>query len=188
LINLMLLAPLAQSGCTRVAELFHGQHDKAESAASPASAQNPPPAANGGSGMTCSECEHTSHKSNKTSCPDSIRRCETLPGKTAADSPMPNMSKSELCVQILNCFHRTHCAKSFNATDCLCGKGVNPDSCFAGTFEDTTGACRDLVAAGGESKSMQLLAERFSDAMFPIGVADTVLESCDFLACDGACL
>jgi hypothetical protein len=184
--HLVLVTLIAFASCTRPREPFRGQSEP-QTVPQVASAPKPTEAADGGIVMSCAECERVAHKGN-TNCPDSTRRCDSLPGTTAADSPMPNMPRSQLCRQIVDCIHRTHCAKTFNATDCLCGKDVNPDECFAGTFASTTGACKELFAAGGESTSMEILADRFSDPTFAVGVADTVLETCDFQACWRECL
>jgi hypothetical protein len=96
---------------------------------------------------------------------------------------MPNTSKATLCRAIVDCVHQTHCAKSFNFTDCFCGEGANADECFAMPYEMAHGACKELIAAGAESSMTQVIAANLSDLTFAIGRADSVIESCDFLTC-----
>jgi hypothetical protein len=124
-----------------------------------------------------------SHGGNN-SCPNALRSCQNLTGLTSATSPMPGVSKGLLCQQIVDCIHTTHCAKDFNVTDCICGEGVQADLCFAGTYDAATGPCKALIAAGAESNLMPVIAANFSDAGFAIGVADTLIESCDYLSCN----
>ena len=110
-----------------------------------------------------------------TNCPDSRARCNALVGMTEKGSPIPVTPKAQLCNKILDCVHTTHCAKEFNVVDCLCGKGVTADACFAGTFDDTKGACKDIMAAGGESTSMTIGVEREGLAQGQLGIADLPL-------------
>jgi hypothetical protein len=139
---------------------------------------------------TCDACENVAHAEalGSTNCPDSRMRCNQLLGTTAPTSPIPNASKATLCRQIVDCVHRTHCAKDFNLTDCLCGTHADPNVCFSATLAEAAGPCRDLIAAGGESNLMVDLANRFSDPTFAIGAAAAVVETCDYLACAKECL
>jgi hypothetical protein len=137
--------------------------------------------------LSCHECELLQHKTNRD-CPDSLKRCEDMQGTTAAQSPVqPRASKSALCKQILACMHANHCAKD-HATDCLCGTNADPNVCFAGTYQAMTGACKELIAAGGESTSMAELALRFTDPVFALGAAYSVIETCDQAFCATECL
>jgi hypothetical protein len=190
----IVLATLALSGCSRLHDHVNERRGDSQhaSTATPSGAIAPtkpaaappeePPVV-----VTCAQCEGMAH-AGSTNCPDSLARCDALRGNTAAASPMPGVPKAQLCRKILDCVHTTHCAKEFNATDCLCGKNADPNVCFAASLAAATGTCKDLMAAGGESASMADLATRFSDPTFAVGAADAVIETCDYLACARECL
>jgi hypothetical protein len=137
----------------------------------------------------CSTCEHAAHNGNRN-CPDGRSRCENLQGVTPSTAPQPNVPKALLCQEIVDCIHSSHCAQNFNVTDCLCGTDADPNVCFNGTFAalPASAACKDLIAAGGESTLMSDLASRFSDPTYAIGAADAVIETCDYLSCVSECL
>ena len=99
----------------------------------------------------------------------------------------PGQPKAQLCRQILDCIHTSHCAQNFNDTDCLCGTDVPSGDCFAGTFDAMKGPCRDLMAAGAETNIPAQLSLRFSDASYAVGAAITVVENCDYTECN-SCL
>lgn len=141
----------------------------------------------GTSAASCEMCRSQMHDGD-TLCPDSVARCDGMEGTTSAASPVrPGTPRARLCREILDCMQTQHCAKE-RATDCLCGDGVNVNTCFGGNFEAMKGPCKELIAAGVESKNVTEIAERFSDEMYPVGAAVAVVELCDQLSCAKECL
>ena len=130
---------------------------------------------------SCDECEARG-TGETNNCPSAYQHCNSLQGVTAGKYK-PGLPKSALCRQILDCIHRSHCAKEFNATDCLCGPNVRSVDCFNGSFEAMGGSCRDLIAAGAESNLVSDLSLRFSDATYAVGAAMMMLENCDYAEC-----
>jgi hypothetical protein len=152
----------------------------------------------------CAACEQASTGATAESCSAAMKSCLQWPhpgdtGSTAtaiADWPAADgVHKDKLCTDVVSCVRRTGCAASFNATDCLCGIGADPNTCFSGTLEGAKGPCKDeIVAASGSYNKPPLmsdLAQHFSDPTFPIGAADAVFETCDYLLtpdCISVCL
>jgi hypothetical protein len=138
-------------------------------------------------------CETTTHATTGTGCPDSYNAGLALVGNSSATSPVqPSTPRSQLFLAVLNCVHSTHCAirsdGSFSDTDCYCGAGVDPNSCFGGTVTPT-GVCKTQIEAATESNVLGDVNNRFFDPTFAIGAATTVLETCDQFDCGvGICL
>jgi len=127
-----------------------------------------------------------------TNCPDSTDACNNLVGNTVAGT-RPGQPKAALCREILDCMHSTHCAKPIDnqstPTDCLCGVGVTPGDCFdVRTFDQLTGACKDVIAAGAETTDLSKLKNLFFDSSNPAGAAEGILETCDGNFCIAQCL
>jgi len=143
---------------------------------------------------SCAVCEAGAHEGNMN-CPDSKETCDGLVGVTSKDSPvMPGVPKAALCRQIVDCMHSSHCAAP-NASgistpsDCFCGTDVHPNTCFnGGTYADTFGKCRDLIAAGCESTTISEIAMRFFNPQYAAGAAEAVVEICDGNFCAKECL
>ena len=159
-----------------------GMDDLDAGAAGSGGANTSTAGAGGSAPLTCSACRQTGTLPGSNNCPSALTHCESLTGVTSG-SFMPGTSRRQLCRDILDCIQRTHCAKDFNDTDCLCGANVPTGQCFMGSFEAMTGACRDVMAAGAESNLPGELSLRFSDATYPLGAAITLLENCDFVEC-----
>lgn len=143
-----------------------------------------------GSGMgtsaACAACEHKHDDNPSNNCGG---RCEALMGNTDGASPKPNVSRVMLCHEILDCFHRTHCAgPNYSSSDCYCGAGADATACFENGTLKPTGPCKDLIEAGAETTDFSDIAMRFSDATYAVGAALTMFETCDFLYCDKECL
>jgi len=78
-------------------------------------------------------------------------------------------------------------------TDCLCGAGVDANTCFTGTYAAATGVCKPEVvaAAGADPTAASVMADlqaRFFDTSFPIGASVSVIETCDQFFCADQCL
>jgi hypothetical protein len=147
-------------------------------------------AGNSGAGGTvgvCATCESARH-GNDDSCASAASACAQLQGNTAADSPMPNVAKADVCQQLLACEHSTKCALN-QVSDCLCGPGVDPVVCFPSwTLSQAGGACKDLIAAAAETSDMSEIATRISDVSYASGAAHAVIEGCDYQFCFDQCL
>jgi hypothetical protein len=110
-----------------------------------------------------------------------------MTGMTSATSPMPNVPKSMLCQEIVQCVQGSHCAR-VAVTDCLCGADADPNVCFNTPIAQLTGPCRDLIAAGSETTLIADIANRFTDPTYAVGAADAQIETCDQFYCFDQCL
>ena len=140
----------------------------------------------------CDLCEKVDHDGN-ANCRDATDACENLWGVTGAGSLRPGESKIALCHEALDCMHSSRCAKLVDGTstptDCLCGYGVDPNTCFnERTFADATGACKDILAAAAETTDMTALQFLFFDSTNACGAAEGVVEICDGVWCAKECL
>ena len=134
-----------------------------------------------GGNSACDMCEASGTGSNN--CPIWRSHCDNLTGVTGGTF-MPGLPKSQLCRQIVACIHNSHCAQSFNASDCLCGTDVQTQACFTGSFTAMRGSCRDLIAAGAETNLPDELSLRFADVAYAAGSAVALVENCDYTECN----
>ncbi|MFT3926618.1 MAG: hypothetical protein QM778_29000 [Myxococcales bacterium] len=142
----------------------------------------------------CTACETQQHN-GEPSCPDSYAAGLALTGSgtAIAGNSYSGKPRAEIFKAILDCVHTSGCAAPDNGgnifvSDCFCGIGVEPTTCFGSTYAAATGPCKQQVAAGAESESITDINNRFTDPTYAIGAADSVIEGCDQFSCVDVCL
>jgi hypothetical protein len=154
-----------------------------------------------GTSMACTDCESMVHgtASNSMVCTVATGLCDSLTGTTTANAGDPSngvpaipggVAFTDVCHNVIDCFHRTHCmgTDGLNNSDCFCGIGVDPNTCFSGTVAAATGPCKAEVLEGVNSVSLTDVSNRLTDNTFPTGVAVQMLRTCDHLYCMTECL
>jgi hypothetical protein len=95
--------------------------------------------------------------------------------------------KSQLCNDVLNCIRSSRCASATgNASDCICGQGVDVGVCAGQSFANVTGVCKDAIAAGAESTLMTDISNRLGDPAYATGRAIQLIQ-CDQVFCPVDC-
>ena len=98
----------------------------------------------------CLACETVAHDGNN--CPSSYNAGLAFIGNSAAltdpvtSAPIPGSGgpRSQLFLNLLDCYHTSKCAGPEGTTrsDRFCGAGVDPNECFAAAYADATGVAR----------------------------------------------
>jgi hypothetical protein len=115
----------------------------------------------------------------------------TTAAAATSDAPaIPGgVSYAAQCRAILDCYHRTGCAGDGSTySDCFCGVGADPNTCFAGTFTAAGGACKTEIMIGSNTQSVATISTVFDNTALPVGAANTMTAGCDQNFCVAECL
>ena len=104
-------------------------------------------------------------------CPADIAGCSSLTGQDRID-----------CDALFACTERTNCADGGDGQSCYCGT-ADIGACL-GT--GANGECKAEVEVAGKSTNAQILAERFTDPTFPVGLVFN-LYGCRVALCSDVC-
>ena len=134
----------------------------------------------------CKACESVEHDGS-FNCLDSSAAIDGFQGVDANGTPLSTLARAAL-----DCFHRRQCARTAT-TDCFCGPGVDPNTCFNSPLAQAVGLCRDEVIAAAlttpsATTVMGDVQNRFFDTSVPIGAAVSMIETCDQFFCVQECL